>query len=142
LKGGPVPAFFYTMINLKQGNNDLFVSLNERIKLDSPFIILMLQDTQSTPDIKLMLVADISDPSDRLNNIQLELVATEGAEDLANGKVFLYPGDYYYQIYESADDVLDITGKHRLERGLAKYDIDTNTDQNYNDTPDEKIYRG
>lgn len=130
------------MLNLKLGNNDLSVTLNERITIDTPIILLLLQYTQSTTAIKIIKVSDVSASGDRVNKLQLELVATQGAEDLDNGKVFLGGGDYNYEIYESINSVLDVTGKNRLEKGLAKYDTDTNVEADYDDVPAEKIYKG
>jgi len=138
-----LPAFFYIMLNLILGNNTKAVSLNERITLVNPFFLLVLIDSQKTTDVKIMLVVDVAPAVNRLNEIEIELVANQGAEDLANGKVFLVTGDYNYEIYESANAALDITGKNRIQRGLAKFAVDTNEVQKeYNDIPDEKIYKG
>ena len=128
------------MLNLKAGNNALHVTLNERITLVRPVILLRLEHTQSSSDVKIIKVLDSSLPTDKANIIALELVANQASEDLDNGKVFLRIGDYLYQIYESPDSILDITGKTRLEQGLAKFDEPTNVDNIYDDTPDEKIY--
>ena len=129
------------MLNLKLGNNDLSVTLNERITIDTPVILLLLQYTQSTTTIKIINVTDVSASGDRVNKLQLELVATQGDEDLDNGKVFLGGGDYNYEIYESINSVLDVTGKNRLEKGIVKYDTDTNVEADYDDVPTEKIYK-
>lgn len=129
------------MLNLKIGNNDLFVTLNERITIVAPVILLRLQYTQSTTVFKIVKVNDVSAASDKNNKLELELVSTQVAEDLDNGKIFLRGGDYNYEIYESVDSALDVTGKNRLEKGLAKFDIDTNVDKEYDDVPTEKIYK-
>lgn len=130
------------MINVQQGINLFALSLNERITLENPNLLMELEYTQSSPDKKIMLVLDTSAQGDRLNLITIEVVANEADEDLSAAKVYLMPGDYYYKVYESTDTALDITGKNRIERGILKYDVDTNTDEVYTDNPDEKIYRG
>ena len=129
------------MLNLKLGNNNLSVTLNERITIAVPVILLRLQYTQSSNAFKIIKVIDVSAASDKNNKLELELVTTQVAEDLDNGKVFLGGGDYNYEIYESINSVLDVTGKNRLEKGLAKYDTDTNVEADYNDVPAEKIYK-
>lgn len=130
------------MINLELGVKEYTVTLNERIDIDNPVILLLLTYTQGETFEKLLKVVDNSASGDRANDIQFEIVNTEAAEDLANGKVHLLPGDYNYKFYQSPDAVLDITGKKFLEKGLARYDVPQNIEKEYDDTPEEKFYNG
>lgn len=129
------------MLNLKLGNNELTVTLKDRITIAVPVILMRLQYTQGSTIVKIVKVDDVNSAAAKANKLQLELVAAQGAEDLANGKVFLEGGDYNYEIYESPDAVLTVAGKNRLEKGLAKYDTDTNVEADYDDVPTEKFYK-
>ena len=64
----------------------------------------------------------------KANEIVFELVDEVG-EDLSAGKVFLPGGNYNYEIFESAVDDLDITGKKLLDNDLLRFDTDTIDDK-------------
>lgn len=112
---------------LEIGLNTWSVSLNERILLDAPEILLRVTSSGDRETSKVMLLNDISDPNDRLNKVEITLTDVEGNEDLANGIIFLLPGEYYYEFFESSDTNLNVDGKNRIQRGLLRYETATDS---------------
>ncbi len=128
------------MINAILGINQAHVTLRSRVELSAPIFLLELEEAGSIDNIKLLKVDDTSDATDRTNKLTIEIVATLGAEDLDNGKVYIKPGDFNYRIFESVDATLDITGKKLLEVGLLSYKGDDIAETQYNPTITDKTF--
>lgn len=129
------------MINLAQGINSVFVTLRERSELTNPDILVSFTYRDKTSETKTLKTSDSSASTDRVNKINIEVVASEGAEDLDNAKIFLRSGDYEYKIYESDDGTTDVTGKKLLEVGVANYNEDLDSLE-YERDIEEKVYNG
>lgn len=113
------------MINATTGTNEVTVTLKDRIDINPVFLILWLQWTSQTDEIKALQVIDQASDSCKANEIVFEVVTS--GEDLPNGKVILKGGNYNYKIYQSATSGTDITGKKLLESGLLRYDLESET---------------
>jgi len=129
------------LINLKIGINPVFVTLRERAELTNPDYLVELIFRDETTKNKVLKTADSSASTDRVNELTIEVVTTEAAEDLDNAKVFLISGDYEYNIFESNDGTRNITGKKLLEKGILNFNQDL-TQQQYVRDEDEFIYKG
>ena len=125
------------MINVKLGINKVVATLSERVTLATPFYLLNLINTGDNTN-KILLVSD-STPLNRVNTLTVELVSLLVNEDLSNGLVFLGPGTYKYQFYESETNDLIIGNNKLLEEGLLLYEIDIESKQ-YNTINIEKTY--
>lgn len=129
------------MVKLEIGINPVFVTLFERMTLSNPDILVNLVFRDETSKNKIIKTLDSSVSTDRVNELTIEVVTTEGAEDLDNAKVYLDSGFYSYQMYESNDGTRDITGKNLLETGILIFNLDENITQ-YVETTNESIYKG
>lgn len=129
------------MIKLVDGINSAFVTLKDRQELASADILVNLVFRDETSKNKVIKTADIAPAENRVNEVQIEVVATVGLEDLDNAKIFLQSGFYKYEIYESDDGTRDITGKKLLETGVLIYDLNEQT-TDYERTTTETIYTG
>lgn len=127
------------MINLILGNNSVFVTLRERAELANADILVELTNRDSKTEPKILKTSDVSLPTDRVNEIDIEVVADSNDQDLPNSKVHLLSGDYTYRIYESDDNTLDITGKKLLEVGVLNFNTDK-TKTEYERTKNTIIY--
>ena len=109
--------------------------------LTNPDILVNLVFRDETSANKVIKTIDSSVSTDRVNKLTIEVVTTEGAEDLDNAKVFLNSGYYSYQMYESDDGTRNITGKTLLETGILIFNLDE-TFTEYAGTTNETIYKG
>jgi hypothetical protein len=130
------------MINVSLGNNERAVTLRERVVIAAPFYLMGLTFKGDNNAEKLLLVTDSSAATDRVNCINFEIVATEGAEDLANGKVYLIGGNYNYRIFERLDNSLTLVDSNLLEKGIVRYDTESNVTTEYNKTDNDFTYGG
>ncbi len=128
------------MVNLELGLNNVYVTLSERVELAAPIYLVKITSQNNPTDSKIALLTDISVASERVNNLLLEVVTT--SEDLANGKILLEGGDYTYEFYESADAILDVTGKHLLETGMMRYSTPPSMNTYNTNTNGEYTYQG
>jgi len=129
------------LVKLITGTNSVFVTLFERMTLTNPDILVNLVFRDETSANKVIKTIDSSVSTDRVNKLTIEVVTTEGAEDLDNAKVFLNSGYYSYQMYESDDGTRNITGKTLLETGILIFNLDE-TQTEYAGTTNETIYKG
>jgi len=129
------------LVKLITGTNSVFVTLFERMTLTNPDILVNLVFRDETSANKVIKTIDSSVSTDRVNKLTIEVVTTEGAEDLDNAKVFLNSGYYSYQMYESDDGTRNITGKTLLETGILIFNLDE-TFTEYAGTTNETIYKG
>ena len=91
---------------------------------------------------KLLLISDTSAATDRVNLINFEIVDDEGDEDLANGKVYLLGGNYNYRIFERADNSLTLVDSNLLEKGILRFDTESNVTTEYSKTDNDFTYGG
>lgn len=118
------------MINLELGNNDIILTLKEKSSLSNPVYILKVINTQSTSDVKYLVLSDSSTSSEYFNRFDIEVVNDSVSEDLSNGVIYLLPGQYRYEAFESTtSDINDSTGCN-LESGVVWYDASTTTEFN------------
>lgn len=130
------------MINASLGNNERAVTLRERVELTAPFFLMGLSFKGDNNAEKLLLITDTSAATDRVNLINFEIVATEGAEDLANGKVYLLGGNYNYRIFERANDSLTLVDSNLLEKGILRFDTESNVTTEYSKSDNDFTYGG
>ena len=109
--------------------------------LTNPDILINLVFRDETTKNKVVKTQDISSNEDRVNELTIEVVATEVAQDLDNGKVFLNSGFYSYEMFESDDGTRDIAGKNLLETGILNFNTDE-TQKEYVGQQNETIYKG
>ena len=128
------------MINVSLGTNKVYVTLRERGELPTPVFLVGLTAQKDNNDEVIWLSIDTSAATKRVNELNIELVATKALEDLANGKVFLTGGNYNYRIFESDSPALDVTGKKLLEHGLLRFDTESNTEVDYTKTDTDFTY--
>lgn len=122
--------------------NTVYVTLSERVTLAAPVFLVKIMPQGNPNAFKVVRVLDVSTKLDRVNAIQIEVKATEEAEDLDNGAIYLTGGDYKYEFYESSDTVRDIDGKTFLEDGQMVFDtVETSTTYTVG-TNERKSYEG
>lgn len=129
------------MITLEIGINAVFVTLRERSELTNPDILVNVIPKNDRTNNKVVKTAITSDEADRVDEVEIELVANQVDEDLPNKKIFLQPGLHEYQMFESDDGTEDITGKKLLEAGILDFNQDKIT-TTYERTKSETVYRG
>ncbi len=130
------------MINASLGNNERAVTLRERVELTAPFFLMGLSFKGDNNAEKLLLISDTSAATDRVNLINFEIVDDEGDEDLANGKVYLLGGNYNYRIFERADNSLTLVDSNLLEKGILRFDTESNVTTEYSKTDNDFTYGG
>ena len=130
------------MINASLGNNERAVTLRERVELTAPFFLMGLSFKGDNNAEKLLLISDTSAATDRVNHINFEIVDDEGDEDLANGKVYLLGGNYNYRIFERADNSLTLVDSNLLEKGILRFDTESNVTTEYSKTDNDFTYGG
>ena len=130
------------MINPSLGNNERAVTLRERVELTAPFFLMGLSFKGDNNAEKLLLISDTSAATDRVNLINFEIVDDEGDEDLANGKVYLLGGNYNYRIFERADNSLTLVDSNLLEKGILRFDTESNVTTEYSKTDNDFTYGG
>ena len=128
------------MINVSLGTNKVYVTLRERVELPTPIFLIGLKAQGNSKDEIILKSDDTNPATKRVNELNIEVVATSGAEDLANGKVFLRGGNYNYRIFESDNPALDITDKKLLEQGILRFDTESNTEVDYTKTDTDFTY--
>lgn len=127
------------MLNVDLGNNELIMTLKERTTLSTPIYLLKFINTQNTTDIKYLFLNDTSGSEDYYNRVSVEVVNVEANEDLANGVIYLLPGMYRYEAYESTSTSIDDSTGCILEHGIVRYNESTVTEYNDNTTDTEYV---
>jgi hypothetical protein len=79
-------------------------------------------------------LTDLTNVGDRVNTFEMTIVPDVAQEDLALGIVSLIGGDYIYEIFNQAGDI--------LEKGILRFDT-TIEQTNYNqNNVTETVYNG
>lgn len=104
----------------KNTSNYVCFTLNERIKLGTPNLILQIRSKEDRSSKLMWLIGDIFYNTRRFNYYWIEEVPKVD-EDLENMKVNLKIGSYDYYVWETySDDLsLDIT-KNLVESGILR----------------------
>jgi len=120
------------MLRVKLGVNILYATLSEREVVASPVYEMVITPIEAKTNAKTLVPTDLSVAGKRVNEIEIELVATVNTEDLPNGKVFLTGGDYHYKISDQ---------NNTLETGVLRYDTEIDQSE-YSNSITEKVYNG
>jgi len=105
--------------------NDIVVTVSERITLSAPFYLFVLQSKFNKSEFRYFNAVNISNNRQRYD--EFKVTETTGAS-ASNAEVEVFTGGWYYSIYESVTQTLDIndTTGIILENGLLIV-----TDTNY-----------
>jgi len=112
------------MINVSQGNNEVYVTLGERLNVALPSLYLAIREQGTEDNEQVVSIQDLAASTDRVNRFALEIVATTALADLTTAKVHLEGGDYTYEIFMSQDALLvdfDKATATSIERGFLRY---------------------
>lgn len=133
------------MISVELGNNEVYVTLSERIVSSAPHLYLSLVDQASQTNEVIASISDISSSEERVNRFELEIVSTAALADLTSASVYITGGDYIYTIYGSEFDTLATFDKATatlLEVGFLRYDTEESKTTYSSTTTNTITYNG